>query len=105
MKFPDTNIDRRAWELAREELMPMKNGLFAAGVVVERAQRHKDRLKGVQLKLGGGPLSYRAEGGNGSLVLCDRHLDARRAAGERWRLTGEAFKAELCDDCAPKEEV
>jgi hypothetical protein len=59
-----------------------------------------DKLKGVQLPLlRPETRAYRVLSDNGSLVLCDRHLDLRRAAGEAWRLTGEAFAAELCDDC------
>jgi hypothetical protein len=58
------------------------------------------KLKGVQLPLQGRkPGAYRAVSDNGSLVLCDRHLDMRRGRGENWALTGEGFKVELCDDC------
>jgi hypothetical protein len=95
--FPDTMLDRRAWEMAGD----------AAGehisAKVDRAQRNKNRLKGVQLRFGGGPLAYRADSGNGTLMLCDQHLDLRRGRGETWRLTGEAFAKELCDDCGKEE--
>lgn len=58
-----------------------------------------DKLKGVQLSLGGSGLSYRAASDNGTLVLCNRHLDLRRGAGENWKLTGESFPEKECDDC------
>lgn len=92
MKWPSLILDKRSWEMAGDvpgELVSEK---------ARRAQRNKDRLKGVQLKFGGGPLAYRAEGA-GSRVLCDRHLDFRREKGEQWRLTGEAFEVLQCDDC------
>lgn len=58
-----------------------------------------DKLRGVQLSLGGSGLSYRAASDNGTLVLCNRHLDLRRGAGESWKLTGESFPEKECDDC------
>lgn len=130
MTFPDTTLDRRAWEMTHEGDPVSKRA--------EKAQVHKDRLKGVQLKFGGGPLAYRAESlpqttqcshcGDGlqiplhsfeatcqrcgsfnmvrakSSVLCDRHLDLRRGRNEAWRLSGDAFPATACDDCAETED-
>lgn len=59
-----------------------------------------DKLRGVQLPLlESARLSYRADSGNGNLVLCNRHLDLRRGAGESWKLTGESFPEKECDDC------
>lgn len=74
------------------------NGLHGA------AHRASDRLKGVQLPLNGSaPRAYRAVTNNGSLVLCDRHLDLLRQH-ESARLTGESFAVTLCDHCLKGEE-
>lgn len=63
------------------------------------------RLKGVQLILDSGTrFAYRARTANGSLVLCDRHLDLLRAE-EPATLTGEAFPAGLCDRCIEEEKL
>lgn len=63
-----------------------------------------EKLKGVQLKLGGPARAYRAASLNGSLVLCDAHLDARRTKSGPWVLTGEDFPASACDDCEDEIE-
>ena len=63
-----------------------------------------EKLKGAQLPLfGKAALAYRVYGNNGSRVLCERHLTEVRAKGEVWKLTGESFAAQLCDDCYPEE--
>jgi hypothetical protein len=93
MTFPDTALDRRAWEMTEGYMGTLRNRIAIA-------QNIKNRLKGVQLKFGGGALAYRCTWADGSsLVLCDRHLDLRRGAGETLKLTGESFEAALCDDC------
>lgn len=58
------------------------------------------KLKGVQRPLlePDTPRAYRVTTANGSLVLCDRHLDLLRAR-ESAALTGEHFSTELCDHC------
>ena len=92
MTFPDTALDRRAWEMTEGYVGTLRSRIMIA-------QNIKDRLKGAQLTLGGGPLAYRCSTDNGSLVLCDRHLDLRRGRGETLKLTGETFEVKLCDDC------
>lgn len=95
--FPDTTLDRRAWEMAGDA-----EGEHISSKA-ERSQKNKQRLKGVQLRFGGGPLAYYAESHAGLLVLCDAHLDKRRADGWSLRLTGKAAGAGACDDC-PEEK-
>jgi hypothetical protein len=48
--------------------------------------------------------AYRVKTANGTLVLCDRHLDFLRAR-ETAALTGESFPVELCDHCQEDEDV
>jgi len=58
------------------------------------------KLKGVQHPLAPRfpARSYRCRTANGTLVLCDRHLDKLRER-EAAPLTGESFAVELCDHC------
>ena len=72
-------------------------GLAAA---VDRVMR---RNRGAQLELGGGPRAYRVRTANGSLVLCDRHVDLLRAR-EPAALTGETLDVGLCDHCGDEAE-
>jgi hypothetical protein len=64
------------------------------------------KLKGVQRPLFERfpKLAYRVTTNNGSLVLCDAHLDQLRAT-EPAALTGETFTARLCDHCVPEEAL
>lgn len=50
------------------------------------------------------PVAYRVTLGNGSLVLCDQHLELLRITRpqEYVRLTGETFAVKLCDHCHPE---
>jgi hypothetical protein len=64
------------------------------------------KLKGVQKSLFDphAPLAYRVATGNGTLVLCDHHLEQWRKV-EPCALTGDVFDAKLCDKCPAKEEL
>ena len=64
------------------------------------------KLKGVQLPLlqRFPPLAYRVRTRNGSLVLCDRHLDLLRET-ETATLTGEHFPAKRCDQCVEAHKL
>jgi len=63
----------------------------------------REKLKGAQRGLFA-PLAYRVRLSNGgTLVLCDRHLDALRArVTTPVRYTGQTFSIELCDHCKPE---
>jgi hypothetical protein len=64
------------------------------------------KLRGAQLPLLADrpPTAYRAATANGSLVVCDKHLDLLRAT-ETAVLTGEQFPADLCDMCLEGHEL
>jgi hypothetical protein len=66
----------------------------------------RDKLQGVQLPLleRFPKLAYRVRTKNGTLVLCDEHLENLRRH-EAAPLTGETFAAELCDVCLPEEKL
>ena len=48
------------------------------------------------------PVAYRVQTKNGTLVLCEPHLDKLRAREAKVKYTGDTFAANLCDQCHPE---
>lgn len=66
----------------------------------------REVLKGVQHILAERmhAYAYRVKRSSGTSVLCDRHIEELRQAGEHVPLTGEMFEAELCDACLEEQK-
>ena len=47
-------------------------------------------------------VAYRVRAENGTLVLCEPHLDKLRAREAKVKYTGDTFAANLCDQCHPE---
>lgn len=100
--FGDPNCSTRYYDNGDIECVMYRPADCSGTLIKDLTTLADTKLHGVQLPLRAvkptGPLAYRAVSHNGSLVLCDRHLDTRRVL-ESWRLTGESFPAAACDDC------
>jgi hypothetical protein len=48
-------------------------------------------------------VAYRVRTKNGTLVLCEPHLDKLRAREAKVKYTGDTFAVNLCDQCHPEQ--